>query len=81
MLLGAIADDFTGASDLGAILAQGGMRTVQYIGVPETPAAEQVEAGIVALKTRSVEPAEAVRQSLEALQWLRAQGCRQFYFK
>lgn len=81
MLLGAIADDFTGASDLGAILAQGGMRTVQYIGVPETPAAAQVEAGIVALKTRSVEPAEAVRQSLEALHWLRAQGCRQFYFK
>lgn len=81
MILGAIGDDFTGSSDLGLILAKGGMRTVQYVGVPETPAGSGVEAGIVALKTRSVPVAEAVRQSLAALDWLRAQGCRQFYFK
>lgn len=81
MLLGAIGDDFTGSSDLGLILAKGGMRTVQYIGVPDGPADAMVEAGIVALKTRSVPVAEAVASSLTALEWLRAQGCRQFYFK
>lgn len=81
MILGAIGDDFTGSSDLGLILADGGMHTVQYVGVPDAPADPRVEAGIVALKTRSIPVADAVAQSLAALDWLRAQGCRQFYFK
>ncbi len=80
MLLGCIADDFTGASDLANTLARNGMATVQFVGVPRG-AAVPCEAGIVSLKTRSIEPAEAVRQSLQALDWLRAQGCRQFLFK
>jgi uncharacterized protein YgbK (DUF1537 family) len=79
--LGAIGDDFTGSSDLGLTLAAGGMATVQYVGTPKGPAAASVEAGIVALKTRSVPVAEAVAKSLEALDWLRAQGCTQFLFK
>lgn len=81
MILGAIGDDFTGSSDLGLILSQGGMKTVQYVGTPARPAAAGVDAGIVALKTRSIPPEDAVRQSLEALEWLRSQGCRQFLFK
>lgn len=81
MILGAIGDDFTGSSDLGLMLADGGMRTVQYVGVPDGPADAAVEAGIVALKSRSIAPQEAVRQSLEALDWLLAQGCRQIVFK
>ncbi|CUH24262.1 hypothetical protein JSE7799_00663 [Jannaschia seosinensis] len=81
MLLGCIGDDFTGSSDLGNTLTRRGMRCVQYVGVPEGPATADVEAGIVALKSRSVPVAEAVRQSLAALDWLRAQGCRQFLFK
>ncbi len=81
MILGVIGDDFTGSSDIGLILADGGMATVQYIGVPDTPADPSVQAGIVALKTRSVPVAEAVAQSLAALNWLRAQGCQQYYFK
>ena len=81
MLLGCIGDDFTGSSDLANTLAKGGMRTVQYAGVPGTPAAPDVEAGVVALKSRSVDPAEAVEQSLAALAWLRAQGCVQVFFK
>jgi len=82
MLLGVIADDFTGASDVANTLAKGGMRTVQFIGVPpEGAPAEPCDAGVVALKTRSINPAEAVRQSLAAVAWLRAQGCRQFLFK
>lgn len=81
MLLGSIGDDFTGSSDLANTLAKGGMRTVQYNGVPAADADAAVEAGVVALKTRTVAPAEAVSQSLAALEWLRRQGCRQYLFK
>ena len=81
MLLGCIGDDFTGSSDLANTLAKGGMRTVQYTGVPDAPAREDVQAGVVALKSRSIDPAEAVAQSLAALDWLRAQGCEQIFFK
>ena len=62
-------------------LAKAGMRTVQYTGVPTIAAAENVEAGVVALKTRSIDPKEAVKLSLEALTWLKQQGCEQFFFK
>lgn len=81
MLLGCIADDFTGASDLANTLAKGGMATVQFAGIPQRPDAPACEAGVVALKTRSIAAADAVRQSLAALDWLRGQGCRQFLFK
>ncbi|WP_207099454.1 3-oxo-tetronate kinase [Paracoccus shandongensis] len=81
MLLGCIGDDFTGSSDLGNTLARAGMRVVQYSGTPSAPADPSVEAGIVALKSRTLPVADAVRLSLEALDWLRAQGCRQFLFK
>ena len=81
MLLGCIGDDFTGSSDLANTLAKQGMRTVQYTGVPDGPAGADVQAGVVALKSRSIAPADAVAQSLAALDWLRAQGCTQFFFK
>ncbi|MFD1510158.1 3-oxo-tetronate kinase [Lacimonas salitolerans] len=81
MLLGCIGDDFTGSSDLGNTLTKAGMRVTQYVGVPDAPAADDVEAGIVALKSRSIPVADAVAQSLAALAWLRDQGCRQFLFK
>ena len=81
MLLGCIGDDFPGSSDLGNTLTKAGMRTVQYVGVPDAPAAAGVEAGVVALKSRSVSVEEAVRLSLAALDWLLAQGCEQILFK
>ena len=81
MLLGCIGDDFTGSSDLGNTLTKAGMRTVQYVGVPDRPAEAEVEAGVVALKSRSMPAAEAVRLSLAALDWLRGQGCEQYLFK
>jgi len=81
MLLGCIGDDFTGSSDLANTLAKGGMRTVQYIGVPTSGAGDDVEAGVVALKSRSIPAADAVEQSLAALEWLQDQGCKQFFFK
>ena len=80
MLLGCIADDFTGASDLALTLAKGGMRTIQFIGVPTGPTLD-CDAGVVALKSRSIPAAEAVRLSLEALDWLQGQGCGQILFK
>lgn len=81
MRLGCIGDDFTGSSDLANTLAKGGMRTVQYSGIPSAPADKDVQAGVIALKTRSIDPADAVDQSLAALEWLKRQGCEQFFFK
>jgi len=81
MLLGCIGDDFTGSSDLANTLAKQGMRAVQYTGVPDLPASADVDAGVIALKSRSIHAKEAIRQSLEALTWLKAQGCQQFFFK
>ncbi|TDG03360.1 four-carbon acid sugar kinase family protein [Paraburkholderia guartelaensis] len=80
-LLGCIADDFTGATDLANMLVRGGMRTVQTIGVPVSNETIEADALVVALKSRTIAAADAVVQSLAALDWLRAQGCRQFFFK
>src|SRR5450830_1611485 len=79
--LGCIADDFTGATDLANNLVRAGMRVVQAIGVPDAPLAADVDAVVVALKSRTIAPAEAVSQSLAALGWLQAQGAEQIYFK
>lgn len=81
MLLGCIGDDFTGSSDLANTLAKQGMRTVQYSGIPAEDAEPDIQAGVVALKSRSIKPSDAVAQSLEALDWLKRQGCTQFFFK
>jgi uncharacterized protein YgbK (DUF1537 family) len=81
MLLGCIGDDFTGSSDLANTLVKSGMATTLYGGVPSAPAAGGVEAGVVALKTRSLPVADAIAQSLAALRWLQDQGCTQFFFK
>ncbi|WP_119353725.1 3-oxo-tetronate kinase [Azohydromonas sediminis] len=80
MILGVVADDFTGATDVASMLVRNGMRTVQVIGVPQGPAPD-ADAVVVALKSRTVPAADAVRESLAALDWLRAGGARQFYFK
>jgi uncharacterized protein YgbK (DUF1537 family) len=81
ILLGCIADDFTGATDLANNLVRSGMRVVQTIGVPVGPLDTQADAVVVALKSRTVPTQEAVAQSLLALRWLQAQGARQIYFK
>jgi 3-dehydrotetronate 4-kinase len=81
MLLGVIADDFTGASDVANTLAKEGMATTQFVGVPKDPADHACEAGVVSLKSRAIPADQAVAQSLAALDWLQAQGCRQILFK
>lgn len=81
VLLGCIADDFTGATDLANNLVRGGMRVVQTVGVPDSPLDGAADAVVIALKSRTIAAAEAVGQSLAALRWLQAQGGRQFFFK
>ena len=84
LLLGCIADDFTGGTDLANNLVRAGMRTVQVIGVPDHQnpgAAPDCDAVVVALKSRTAPVDEAVAQSLAAARWLRAQGAAQIYFK
>jgi uncharacterized protein YgbK (DUF1537 family) len=81
LLLGCIADDFTGATDLANNLVRAGMRVVQAIGVPDGTLAVEADAVVIALKSRTIPAAEAVAQSLQALQWLQSQGARQIYFK
>lgn len=80
-LLGAIADDFTGATDLAGMLVKNGMHCAQMIGVPSGPPPDGLDAIVVALKSRTTPARDAVGASLAALQWLRAAGCRQFIFK
>ena len=82
LLLGIIADDFTGATDLANTLVKEGMPTVQLIGVPDGDIdLGDAKAVIIALKSRT-EPAEqAIEGSLEAIKWLQSQGAQQFFFK
>lgn len=81
-ILGVIADDFTGATDIAGMLVKGGMRTLQTIGVPAKGAIpDDVDAVVVALKTRSIAAKDAVAQSLDALKALQAAGCVRFFFK
>lgn len=80
-VLGCIGDDFTGSTDLAGMLVRSGLRTVQMIGVPATAPPPDVDAVVVALKSRTTPPEDAVAESLAALRWLQEAGCRQFYFK
>jgi len=82
LVLGCIADDLTGASDLANTLVRQGMRTLQLIGVPNhTTEPGDAEAVVVALKSRTAPVADAVAWSRDALAWLRQRGARQFFFK
>jgi uncharacterized protein YgbK (DUF1537 family) len=79
-LLGVIADDFTGATDIASMLARGGLRTVMVIGVPAGPL-PAADAIVVALKSRTARVAQAVEQSLAALRALQSAHAHRFIFK
>ncbi len=85
MYLGCIADDFTGAGDAGSFLQKGGMRVLLVNGIPkgEWPPGvlEEVDAVVVALKSRAEKPEKAVCQSLAAARWLKKAGAKQIYVK
>ncbi|HYY29532.1 MAG TPA: 3-oxo-tetronate kinase [Chthoniobacterales bacterium] len=81
-LLGCISDDFTGGTDLANNLVKSGFRTVQAIGLPDSTAElDDVDALVVALKTRTCPVERAVQESRDAIRWLKSLGCKQFYFK
>ena len=82
MLLGCIADDLTGATDLALMLTREGLRTVQTNGLPQDDLdLGDVDAVVVALKSRTIAAADAIGQSLVAAEKLTAAGARRFFFK
>jgi uncharacterized protein YgbK (DUF1537 family) len=82
LLIGCIADDLTGATDVALAFSREGLSTVQVNGVPDTAlAVAPADAIVVALKSRTAAAAQAVAQSLAALDWLRARGAQRTYFK
>ena len=83
VLIGCIADDFTGAGDIGSFFVKGGLRTVLVNGIPgmDFDPGKGVQVIVIALKTRSIDRKLAVEQSLKALSFLQKIGCRQIYFK
>src|SRR5579862_5302399 len=82
MLLGCVADDLTGATDLALMLARGGLRTVQTTGVPDGSLdLGGVDALVVALKSRTIPAEDAAAQSLRAAEFLRKAGAKRTFFK
>ncbi len=81
-ILGCIADDFTGGTDLANNLVKSGFRTIQTIGIPTSRSSlSDADAIVVALKTRTCPADEAIAASEDALSWLQSFHCRQYYFK
>jgi len=80
-LLGAIADDFTGATDLAGLLARSGARVSLRIGVPQTPPTDPAPFEVIALKIRTAPVATAQAEALAALDWLRSAGAARFFWK
>ena len=82
LLLGCVADDFTGAGDAASFLAGQGLKTLLFNGVPQCDALpEDCSAVVIATKTRSIAPCDAADEAERAFRWLRQMGARQFYFK
>ena len=82
MLIGAVADDITGATDLCLMLSREGLRTVQVIGVPAgDQGLPEADAVVIALKSRSIPASEAVTLSLAAARALLTAGAQQLLFK
>ena len=80
MLIGAVADDITGGTDLCLMLSRAGLRTIQVIGLPEGGLPE-ADAVVIALKSRTIPADDAVEMSLDAASALLAAGARQMLFK
>lgn len=82
LLLGAVADDFTGATDLASMLARGGLRTILQLGRPDPgDPCPEANAVVVALKSRTAPLDEAIADSLASWRWMAKAGARSCYFK
>jgi uncharacterized protein YgbK (DUF1537 family) len=81
-LIGCIADDLTGATDVAVTFSREGLAALQINGVPDgSLAVAPADVIVVALKSRTIAAADAVAQSLAALRWLRGRGAQRIYFK
>lgn len=80
-VLGCIADDFTGATDLAGLLARSGVAVSLRIGVPDTPPENTAAFEVIALKCRTAPVQEAVAETRAALDWLKAAGAQRFFWK
>lgn len=80
-VLGCIADDFTGATDLAGLLARSGVNVRLRIGVPQEPPTDTAPFEVIALKSRTAPVDEAVAQTQDALAWLQAAGAQRFFWK
>jgi uncharacterized protein YgbK (DUF1537 family) len=81
LVLGCIADDFTGATDLAGLLARSGHPVSLRIGVPDGPATDPAPFEVIALKCRTAPVADAVAECRAALDWLKAAGAERFFWK
>ena len=80
-ILGCIADDFTGATDIAGLLARSGIKVSLRIGVPDHPPTDTSPFEVIALKSRTATVAEAVAETHAALAWLRKAGAGRFFWK
>jgi uncharacterized protein YgbK (DUF1537 family) len=80
-VMGCIADDFTGATDLAGLLARSGVRVSLRIGVPSEPPGETSPFEVIALKSRTAPVADAVEETQKALAWLQDAGAQRFFWK
>ncbi len=80
-VLGCIADDFTGATDLAGLLARSGVRVSLRIGVPDSPPVETAAFEVIALKSRTAPVADAIAENKAALKWLQGAGASRFFWK
>ena len=80
-VLGCIADDFTGATDIAGLLARSGVRVSLRIGVPEGPPRDTAAFEVIALKSRTAPVGEALAETRAALRWLQAAGAQRFFWK
>lgn len=80
-VLGCIADDFTGATDLAGLLARSGVQVSLKMGVPNEPPSNTAAFEVIALKSRTAPVDEAIAETRAALKWLQATGAKRFFWK
>lgn len=81
LLIGCVGDDFTGSSDAASFLISVGLKTILTNGIPKGDFVKDCDAIVVALKSRTKKKDEAIKDSIEAFEWLRKQGAKHLYFK
>ena len=79
--LGVIADDITGACDVAAGVSEAGVYAEVRLGVPDPSVPAEAPCVIVALKSRTAPPAEAVADSVASARALRGWHARHLYQK